>query len=340
MHNIADYILDVASTRRVMPWTAFREAFDHLCAITPAQETIELDQIRRLRRQVVRNLDSLGHCDFDFTVSNGLVYAAPPTLARLPYTISEAVLCGARAPGTVARVSHVIGQVEPSCQVLVQEDRGQPAVAPARILVRCGSTKQLESVAATLGIAFSAVPPAWLFASLAPSLHDVTDRCTWRATQEPNWPLRDFDSETCTFRIRTGSPGGERPRLTSYRNPRTKQYLTMIWAGGHCAEIERDWGRYWLLSRHGKQVIRYDERHLILSVSAGAPLPRLYARALSLCAGAPPESTVGLTEELEEPTSDIRVNYRSVPPQIAHRISEKLGQAANLTSNSTLASKA
>ena len=332
MRSIADEILYVMSARRVMPWTTFREAFDHLCEMTPTGERLGLEQTRRVRRQVAENLDSLGHCDFDFS-DNPLVYVAPPTLARLPYTTSEAVLCGARTPGTVTRLSQVVGEIEPHCQLVVEEGRHRLALAPARILVRCPSPGHLEMVAAALGIAFSPVPPAWLFANLAPSVDDLAENRNWRAAEEPNWPLRDFDAETCTFRIRAGDRGRE-PRLTSYRNPRTNRHLTMIWADGRCADIDREWGRYWLLSKKGKFVLRYDERHLILSVPVGAPLPRLYARALALCSGAPRDGV----EDPEEHARDLRVHYRGVPPQIAHTIRDKLGQVSP-ASNPILVSK-
>ncbi len=317
MLDVADELLYVISSRHMLPWPTFKDAFDSLCGMRPSYD---LSGIKTARQQLVRNLDCLAHCDFVFADEASRVYPAPPTLARLPHRGFEAVLCGARAPGSLGRLSEAAAQIDPRCTVAAEEATEALSLAPARIVLRSPSVDALVSIADSTGITFSPIPPAWLLANIAPSLHEITEDLNWRRVDEPNWPLKDFDVVSQSFRARSTGSAGQPTRLTSYLDPRTRQYLTLGWHDGLSATIDRDWGRYWILAQNNRRVLQYDERRLTFSVPASAPLPALYARILTLCSGALPD----LTTNGIRSTHDRRIAYGAVPQQIARMVSKKL----------------
>lgn len=317
MLDVAGELLYVISSRQTVPWPAFKDAFDSLCGM---HQSYELSRIKAARQQVVRNLDCLAHCDFVFAEEGSQVYPAPPALARLPHRGFEAVLCGARAPGSLVRLTQAAAQIDQRCTVAAEEVTEELSLAPARIVLRSPSVDALVRIAESIGITFSPVPPAWLLANLAPSLHDITKDLNWRRVDEPNWPLKDFDVLSQSFRARSTGSAGQPIRLTSYLDPRTRQYLTLAWHDGRSAIIDRDWGRYWILAQNTRRVLQYDERRLTFSAPAGAPLPVMYARILTLCSGALPD----LTTNGIHPKQDRRIAYGAVPQQIARVVSTKL----------------
>jgi hypothetical protein len=320
MRNIADDSLYVASARSEMPWIFFRDAVDSLLAAASPGDS-DLFQTMQTRRAVIRNLDCLGHCDFDF--AGGRVYVAPPVLARLPVGRNEAVLCGSRTPDSVARLTESVAKLGNACEVVVQEEAQRLSPVPSRVVIRARGDG-LERLSESLGLIYSEAPPAWLLANLAPSVRDADATARWQDVEEPNWEANDFDPVSLSFR---SNPACKRPttRLTSYRDRRTSQFRTWAWRSGKSTEMDRDWGRYWLFRELGVRAAFYDERQFTLTVPSGAPLPRLLARTAALCSGSVPVEVLATSLDRKAGRGGVNI-YKGVPPQVGNFICEKLGQ--------------
>src|SRR6185503_9688349 len=111
------------------------------------------------------------------------------------------------------------------------------------------------------------------------------------------------------------------PRLTSYQNPQTGRFETLVGENGQLARINRNWGRYWLLSRHSRRVVTYDLRSRTLTIPSSLPVPNLLAKSLTLCSGEPARSVA--TIGVEGRQSDYGFVYLDVPPPVAEKVLEK-----------------
>lgn len=328
-----DLLLHVISARGEMSWQSFRKAFDALHARATQSES-DVD-VSLLRARSLRVFDWLGHCDVSGQGSAERIYAAPPMLARLPVAgAGKAVLCGARSPRAGEELAEVCRRLGCRLRVESQSRGAEGRYVPCRIGIEAESPEALAAAAREAGVACPEAPPAGGLAEFSGTLHEyLLSRPPLRAP-ELDWPRRDYDVGALQF----CPEGGEKvPRLCAYDNPHRPERLHRLWQGGAYREVERDWGRYAMLRVAGVDVLSYDPRRFVLLVPAGAPLPRLLARACVLCSGyAPafvrPPAYPGAPAE--------RAGYhlfRAVPPAIAQTVATKLSQKLSFAQLGALA---
>lgn len=325
----ASHLLYVLSARRKMSWRSFKEVFDALATTggsTHYQPESARDgdwEGRFARRQTASVLDALAHCDFDWEEGGGRVYVAPPVLARLPRAgLPQAVLCGARSPQTY-------NQLEKACvahgaTVEWTEQPTSVAFVPPRVVVQAASVESLEGAARELDIACAIQPPAWELLHFSSSLDDTLGACHWAEVMDLNWRRRDFD--VCMLHFRESRAQASGVQLIRYTHPRRQTRKHYVIRDGLAAIMDLDWGRYAVLESVGRNVLTYDERSFDFVVPAGAPLPRLLARSVALCSGFAPHYLPRKDSSWSSPESHAFNVYRSIPPQVAERIAEKLGQ--------------
>jgi hypothetical protein len=92
------------------------------------------------------------------------------------------------------------------------------------------------------------------------------------------------------------------------------------------AEVNRDWGRYMVLSQERKQVVLYNDKMQKLIVPVTVPLPCLLARGVALCTGVPPKITTVSAKVGDIPPNHPVYVYSGVPRIIAELVTDKLGQ--------------
>ncbi|MFX0108245.1 MAG: hypothetical protein ACFE7R_08180, partial [Candidatus Hodarchaeota archaeon] len=116
-------------------------------------------------------------------------------------------------------------------------------------------------------------------------------------------------------------------RLVEYINPLNQQRVHWLWKGTLAAEVNRDWGRYIALANHVVNILIYDKLRNHLSVPEYVPLPRFFARALTLCSGiAPTRATISAHNKIGFPPN-LPVNiFSQVSPEIVGILSSKLSQ--------------
>jgi len=259
-----------------------RHACDWLGAPAGTGEATPL--ARHTRAAALRALIALGHCN---PTPDGGLAALPAHLAELPRAgLPQALLCGARTPGTQPGAAGAAARAGAQLHVQAQPFR----LAPARLLLTGASRRTLRQVAATLGLEYRPTPAAWAALSGDRETQQTQqEKLSWAASAELNWPRRDFDTDSCTF----SSPqegAGRDWRLSSYLHPDTQQPRYVLWKGERSAQTDRDWGRYLALYHRRRTVLGYSPEARTAWSPTSAPLPAPLARALAQCTGLLPAS--------------------------------------------------
>lgn len=325
MHRDSDLLLYAISAKAEMPWGAFKKVFEYFCSLKLDSGSLNLEELPYKRRETLRAIESLGHCDVEFDEKGGRVFAAPPVLARIPAIgLPQAVLAGSRSPVAIKQLSDACRAVGSSVNLEVREQAADSIFVPSRVLVRAESTKQIAEVANAFGFAFKEEPPAWAILHFAWSLDDYLSARQWDSRKELNWRRRDFDPGSLRF----GTSQQEAAiRLSSYTDPVRNIPVHRFWKDGQQAQVDCDWGRYAVLREAGLNVLVYDQHRFIMAVPVGVPLPRLFARSLALCSGYAAQFIPRQSLSYPSPETKGFNLFRNIPPQIAEMIASKLGQA-------------
>lgn len=269
---------------------------------------------RHTRAAALRALAALGHCD---PTPDGGLRIKPAYLAELPSAgLPQALLCGARTPGTqpaaTAAAARAGGRLSVDAQPL--------QLAPARLLLTGASRSALRQTAAALGMDYQPSPAAWTALSADRETQQTQqEKLTWNATTELNWPRRDFDTGSCTFTAPEDADTGGW-RLSSYLHPDTQQPRYMLWRGARSAQTDRYWGRYLALYHRRRTVLQYSPESRLAWSPTSAPLPLPLARALTQCSGLLPQS-------IEHADIDPVRRYdihQGVPPDVFEEVRRRL----------------
>jgi hypothetical protein len=303
-----DLLLYALSAWRATTWQTFATAADEVAA----RSTFRNDgrQLSATRSVSARMLGALGHVDIASDHGALRVWAAPPTLARLPNAgLPRAVLCGGRSPGTETQLRHAVRRL----RLRLRDAESYAAFAPKTFVVESDAEEDLAALAARLNVAYTSHPPAHALALQSGTLEAYLGSLSWTPSPELNWRRVDFDVSEVRF-TSGAAPAPSSLRLSRYLDPirGTSRYL--LWNGSAYATVDRNWGRYAALSAAGRDVIQYNDDRWEVTVPLGAPLPRLLERSLVLCTGRPP--TRRETEAVDV--------YGRVPAEIFRTVRDKL----------------
>jgi hypothetical protein len=319
MSDNCDRLLYVLSARRDISWSVFKKAFDQLYIL----DKEGIDDPAFYRSKTLQALSNLGHTEFEFGQATARVYVLPPTLVYLPQAgLPTGVLAGCRSPALVAELEKYCS--ENRCRHSIADQPAAAPFTPRRIQINGDRVEDLEKLATDIGLAFTRTPPAWFLVNFSESIVKLLNGAVWKTGEELNWPKKEFDPSSLQFRAEVTNPAGF--RLLRFTDPKRETNLHMLRKGQEYLTINCDWGRYAVLQELGLNVLIYDERELLFAVPTSVPLPRLLARALALCSGSAPRWLPRLNfkgASLETRGFDL---FRSVPPQIAERVADCVGQ--------------
>ena len=319
MSSPGDQLLSVVSARKKLSWIAFRDAFDviHMGALAAGAG---LDQpVDLLRLRTLRGFSELGHAESLPISSPTAVAVAPSALVKLPVLgLPMAILAGARpmdAPTTLRKACSAFGA---DASPLIEAQHATSAYSPAFIAVQAIDDHTLGAVAQVLGIPYVGSPPAWNLLHASASVGQYEASLEWNTDRDPDWPKKDFDPGSLTFR--TSNDAGE-AHLSVFTNPATRRILHRIRYGGRAAIVDRDWGRWLLLRGLGVDIVRYDATHQRIGVPSTVPLPYIIARSLALFSGRTPDF-VGRPGDR---AAGLDV-YSNIPMEAAEYLAAQLGQ--------------
>lgn len=283
------------SARREGSWQQFRAAVEELHIgvgdVTGAEADDAPDQFALPLYQTLRlNLQRLGHAEF-FAGADGAEWrVTPPSLAVTPSARGWlGVLAGARSPKILERV-HAVGR---SAKL---QTFSFPA-CPDQFLFAADELDALVAVAEHAGLILQRDAPAALLTCL-PSIDDPAVRYQVPLPFGAEWRVDRFSSDDLRWR----SAAREYAARTSYglfRFSLRHQRYMLFCARGTAFRIPGQVGKYLVLRRHRRQVLRYDTQKRMLSVPASCRPPFLIERALVLCSGSPPSYGGGILQYTE-----------------------------------------
>ena len=317
------------STRASIKLEQFNEILRHVYLPYGGQyyEQIDVDA----RQQIIRILDSLGYCEFDF--DNRMIYMCKPSLVLLPvFGLPMALLVGARTPLLEKKLKESV-RVRRRKAILdhLQHPWSNTGI-PTGLCIRAMDTTIIKEIAneASIDCDVSA-PAAWRLLDISATLDEIKNEFDFEKRVEPNWNKRVFILERLVFSSNTAEDPNQ--CLIEYRNPVSKQLNHWIWNGSDAAETNRDWGRYAVLANSSRRILLFDQRQFKIAVPVTVPLPCLLARAMALCSGVPPSTVTSSEKKIGAipPEHPLHV-YSGVTPQIAQMIALKLNQELLYTS--------
>lgn len=314
--NSGDLLLYVISTKREMSWPAFKRLFDSVAA----REIVSYDNASIARSILLRHLDGLGHCELLSDTDELRIVATPTSLVRLPTAKCLAVLSGSRSPDSLEILRKVGGNREVSIESTPHFGDLAPLL-PEKVLLSAPTDTVMDNLAKILGIPFTSTPAGYNLACMSGTLAEIESSLQWKSVPELDWSPADFDPEYNCF-VPKGTDR-RRVRLTRYLNPITNVFRYYMWNDEMCAPIDSYWGRYLAMQKSGYPVFYFDDERHLLALPKTLPLPRLVARAVTLCSGSAPRI---LRSKSKNRNLDLAI-YELVPRQIAELIAGKLGQA-------------
>jgi hypothetical protein len=325
---MSESLIYAMSTKGEMKLEHFNEIFKivYLPVVRIKEQAIDTD----VRRQVIRLLDSLGYCEFDF--NNRVVHMCPPCLALLPfYGLPKVILVGARTSDLITKIKNAVKKRRDKAIFSAVLSRSQNINIPVSINIEAVDTATIQEIAAETGISCAVErPAAWDLVNFSASLAEVKQSLQWQNRAALNWNHKIFSTRRLIF-LNQEEEKLEH-RLIVYKNPNTQQSQHWLWNGTNAAEVEREWGRYLVLSNTGLSVLLYDEDHCKLAVPVTVSLPCLLARALAMCTGLSPVLATTVKQIGNIPAKHPVQIYSGVPSVIANLIAEKVGQKITITS--------
>jgi hypothetical protein len=243
------------------------------------------NDLKNERTRLVRMLDAFGHCEFDY--NRRKVYVCQPILVGLPSIgLPRALLTGARSRTFIQELKTAIRNSDGSARMILRQQTHP--LLPTAVIIESSEQGLIAEIAKNVNILYNPKIAAWEIINFAAGIDKITTQFGER--QAPNWQSQTFSVSLLKFAKQVKDEDGV--RLVEYRNPVTQQLEHWLWNGELAAEIDRDWGRYISLADQGINVLIHDRAHNTLLVPEQVPLPRLFARALTLCSGMAPTRVV------------------------------------------------
>lgn len=283
----ANSLLHWMSARRHGSWAQFRAAVEELHLATDVEVDGENDdspdQFALPLYQMLRfNLQRLGHAEFFAGAGEGADWRiTPPSLAITQKAGGWlGIVAGARSLALTERLRSAAVAESADVQMLTF-----PAY-PDQLLVTTGAKPTLAAIAERAGLFLQDNAPAALLASLPP----VDDPSVRYQTELPfgsDWKIDRFSPSELVWRPAT--PDDARAASCElFRFSLRHQRHVLFCARGVACRVPGQVGKYMVLQRGRRQVLRYDTRDHTLTVPASCRPPFLVERALILCSGSPP----------------------------------------------------
>lgn len=298
------------SARKEGSWRQFRSAVERLdLEGEAANEGASLP----LHLRVYLNLERLAHVEFSSAENEKDWRIVPPVLALCGQNNhATGILCGARTPKLLQKVEEAAGGLA--------WERSQETDCPDILRIKDANAGALMEAASRAGILCQPDAPATLLSQLPRIGSLAAFRHEPLPASGKEWNVQHLIIERRTAKwqnitLQEANAAGAQGlfRFSRYQVP--KYYLR---EDRETLALPDAVGKYHLLSRRGRRVLKYDRKQHSLTVPAIFRPPLLTERALILCSGFPPS------------VSDIRgrpmLTYREIPEEIAGMTAEILKQ--------------
>jgi hypothetical protein len=319
---MSENLIYAMSTKEKMRLSQFFEYF----RASYRDNSSEFHESIDLRFQIVRVLDSLGYCEFDF--DNSMVYMCKPSLVLLPgYGLPKVLLVGARIPAFIEKLKKTVKKQDDKAFLHFYSQSHTNIRIPSSIYIEAINKNIIDEISREIGIeCYTEIPMSWVLANFSASISTIMNNLTFEERTEPNWKRRIFDLKNLSFFYQEKKEF-DGIKLVEYRNPVNQQLRHFLWNNQLAVEVERDWGRYLVLSYNNLNVILYDESTHKIVIPITIPLPSILARSVALCTGRAPINIL-VNQKKNDFTFFKHYGqiYSGIDPITASMIATKLGQ--------------
>jgi hypothetical protein len=287
----ANSLLLWMSARRHGSWPQFRAAVEQLHLGEgekgEGEDDDTYDQYEMpLYRTLRFNFQRVGHAEFFTGAGDGAEWrVTPPVLAATRHVNGWlGIVAGARSLALTERLHATIGQSANLKTLAV------PAY-PDQFLITAGSQGVLATIAARAGLLLQNDAPASVLTSL-PTVDDPRVRHLVQLPFGSEWKIDRFYVDDLAWHPATRSEAAAASGGL-FRFSLRHQCHLLFCRRGDAYRIPGQVGKYLVLKRRRRRVLRYDHQTRLLSVPASCRPPFLVERALILCSGLPPSYGAG-----------------------------------------------
>ena len=287
-------------------------------------------ELSKIKRWSLNLYDYMGFLDYEY--SNRRIVVNQPQLVLIPTMQGRnAVLIGGRSPILLQKLWEATLDKNLQFSVEVQDESLSAFSLPNKISITgfddengYNIERKLNKIASECNVLFE-IDKIPQFA-LSEFSGDIVD---YEKNLKPNkffndygWIIKKFDQDKIHFS--SSASFSQDLSLVEYKlNEYT--FLHILWMNGQSYNVNKNWGRYILLNKHGKQIIYNDRNKELIAIPAATPLPRLIAEAMTLFSGrAPSQRFLSIGEH--KTWFNL---YYNIPHVFAYNVFKKIGQTIN-----------
>jgi hypothetical protein len=313
----ANELLLWISARKQGSWRQFKSAVEelHLDLESTAGYTTSDDEVvgknygLPLHQELQYNLQRFGHVEF-FTIGCPEGWrVTPPAIASVPLVEGWlGIICGARTRRLLGRL------VDAATSIEVEIDKTSTPNWPDQLRLFVSDPGKLTRLAELTHMAFQADAPKAILMSL-PAVNDPT---MMRSTEIPfgkDWAIHRFSASSLGWKS-AKQPDAVSSNGGLFRFSLRHQRYILYCQGGKAYSVPSQVGKYVVLDKRRRRVLRYERLEHHLSMSASCRPPLLIERALILCSGLPPTY---------DPNTGM-LQYSGIPLSVAQLVAELLEQ--------------
>lgn len=296
-------ILQVLSTKRNLRFEEFSDIADSIENIEKIWELSKFQQSPKYNKQTsISFYDYLGCLDYDYGLNK--ISINKPQFVIIPSISSvKAILIGGRSKSFIDDLKECCNTHEVNLEIIPQAKQLEIYYLPDLIRLTPANCKncteawkKLQSVAENLNIEFkTAKTPISQPQITQFGLQDFSETIEGykknilenKFVEKSNheWARKVFDTNVLKFIKDTGEID---KKLSLQEYYVRYQYSYILWIDNKSYEVDKNWGKFLLLSEKHKKVIYYNENTRELAIPKFVQLPRLIAESVMLLSGQVP----------------------------------------------------
>lgn len=330
-------ILQILSMKRNLKFQEFQEIIDSIENIEKVWELSKFQQSPKyIKQTAISFYDYLGCLDYDYFLNK--ISINKPQFVIIPSQSSvKAILIGGHSKSFIDNLKDACNTHEVNIEIIPQAKQLEIyylpdliRLTPANCKNCIDAWKKLQRIAEQLNIEFKItekpIPQPQIVQF---GLQDFSETIEGykknvlanKFVEKPNyeWARKVFDINLLKFVKDTGEID---KKLSLQEYYVRYQYTHILWLDHKSYEVDRNWGKFLLLSEKDKKVIYYNETTNELAIPKYVQLPRLIAESIMLLSGQVPYyKNVSI-----DGSNLVYQFYQNVPKLFAENLFKKFNQ--------------
>lgn len=337
-------ILQILSIKRNLKFQEFSDIIDSIENDARIWELSIFQQNSKYIKQTsISFYDYLGFLDYDYSLNK--ISVNKPQFVIIPSTATfKAILIGGRSKSFIDKLQDKCNKHQINLEIIPQATQLDIYYLPDLIRLtptNCKNSteawKRLQTIAFELNIELRITNKPYTQPQITQfGLQDFSETIysykenvlANKLVEKPNyeWSRKVFDTNILKF-IKDTNSINKALSLQEYYVQ--YQYTYILWFNNKSYEVDRNWGKFLLLSEQNKKVIFYNQKTQELAIPKYVQLPRLIAKSIMLLSGQVPYyKSVTI-----EGCNLVYQFYQNVPKLFAENLFKKFNQQIQFKNN-------